>query len=85
MIAAHRGGISRIVVPKENEKDLKDIPSAIKRGLDIILVDHMDEVLSQALAVDDPAAFLRKGDHVLEDIFEIPGGGDGISTPAGVN
>ena len=45
----------------------------------------MDEVLSQALAVDDPAAFLRKGDHVLEDIFEIPGGGDGISTPAGVN
>ncbi len=85
MIAAHRGGISRIVVPKENEKDLKDIPSATKRGLEIILVDHMDEVLSQALAVDDPAAFLRKGDHVLEDIFEIPGGGDGISTPAGVN
>lgn len=85
MIAAHRGGISRILIPKDNEKDLKEIPSAIKRGLEIVPVERMDEVLSQALAVDDPAAFLRKGDHVLEDIFEIPGGGEGIPPSAGVN
>ncbi len=85
MIAAHRGGITRIVIPKENEKDLKDIPAVIKRSVQIIMVEHMDEVLSQALAIDDPAAFLREGDHVLEDIFELPAGTDDIGAPTGVN
>ena len=40
---------------------------------------------TQALAIDDPAAFLREGDHVLEDIFELPAGSDDISAPTGVN
>ncbi len=86
MIAAHRGGIDTVVVPKENEKDLKEIPAKIKRGLTIQLVEEMDEVLAQALALDDPAGFLREGDHLIEDIYDAPGHPDeDLGTPAGVN
>ena len=88
MIAAHRGGIDTILIPKENEKDLAEIPQNVKRNLEIIPVEHMDEVLVNALAVPDPSAFLREGDHEFEDIFDTPAHQAPIpelSTPAGVN
>jgi ATP-dependent Lon protease len=88
MIAAHRGGIDTILIPKENEKDLAEIPQNVKRNLEIIPVEHMDEVLVNALAVPDPSAFLREGDHEFEDIFDPPARQAPVpelSTPAGVN
>jgi ATP-dependent Lon protease len=88
LIAAHRGGIDTVLIPKENEKDVRDIPAAIRRAVNIVLVDHMDEVLVAALALDDPAGFLREGDHSIEEIFEVPtppGVSDEIGLPAGVN
>ncbi len=45
ILAAHRAGVKRIVIPKENEKDLVDIPAEIKKEQDIIMVSRMDEVL----------------------------------------
>jgi ATP-dependent Lon protease len=72
MIAAHRGGIDTLLIPKENEKDLAEIPVNVKRNLTIIPVEHMDEVLPAALAARDPAALLRAGDHTIEDIYEVP-------------
>jgi len=59
-LAAHRGLISTIIIPKENEKDLKDIPANIRRKMEIVMVDHMDAVLKQALVLDDPQNFLNK-------------------------
>jgi ATP-dependent Lon protease len=50
-MAAHRGGIRTIICPKENEKDLKDIPKEVMKDLKIILVDHVDQVLVNALDV----------------------------------
>jgi len=50
ILAAHRGGIRKVLIPDENEKDLKDIPENITRQLDIVLVSHMDEVLFHALS-----------------------------------
>ncbi len=50
ILAAHRGGIKKIIVPKENEKDLKDIPPSVSKQLEIVLVENMDEVLFHALA-----------------------------------
>jgi ATP-dependent Lon protease len=50
VLAAHRAGITEIILPKENEKDLEDIPGNIRKKLDIHLVEHMDEVLRIALA-----------------------------------
>ena len=86
MIAAHRGGIDTVLVPKENEKDLKEIPAKIKRGLRIVLVEQMDEVLAHALSLEDPAAFLQEGDHVIEDIYDHPPRPpEGLPSPAGVN
>lgn len=48
LLAAHRGLIS-VLVPKENERDLKEVPKAILGELDVILVDNMDEALCAAL------------------------------------
>ena len=72
MIAATRGGIDTLLIPKDNEKDLLEIPANVKRHLKIIPVEHMDEVLVNALALADPAAFLREGDHLVEGIFDVP-------------
>lgn len=51
VMAAHRGGIKMVICPKENEKDLKDIPKEIMKDLKVILVDHVDQVLVDALDV----------------------------------
>jgi len=50
ILAAHRMGISTIILPRENEKDLADIPKCVVEDLDIELVDHVDDVLRIALA-----------------------------------
>jgi ATP-dependent Lon protease len=49
LLAAHRGGITTVLIPKDNEKDLVDIPDNVKKGLEIIPVGTVDEVLSNAL------------------------------------
>jgi ATP-dependent Lon protease len=49
LLAAHRGGIKTVVIPKENEKDLREIPENIKENLEIIPVEWIDEVLDIAL------------------------------------
>lgn len=50
VIAAHRAGLKTIVLPKENKKDLEDVPKEVIRDLKFIFVSHMDEVLGVALA-----------------------------------
>jgi ATP-dependent Lon protease len=49
LLAAHRIGITTIILPRENEKDLADIPKGVLDALSILLVDHIDEVLKIAL------------------------------------
>ena len=51
ILAAHRGGIKKIIIPKDNEKDLRDIPATISKQLEIVSVEHMDEVLPHALVL----------------------------------
>jgi len=51
MLAAHRGGIRKVIIPKENEKDLKEIPKVVTRQITVVPVEHMDEVLGHALVV----------------------------------
>jgi len=89
LIAAHRGGIDTVIIPKDNEKDLKEIPADVLRGLRIQMVEHMDEVLACALAVDEPGRFLHAGDHALEEIYEAPPPSPepdaDMPSPAGVN
>ena len=49
IIAAQRAGIKTVLLPKKNAKDLADIPKRMRKGLDIVLVDHVDQVLAAAL------------------------------------
>jgi ATP-dependent Lon protease len=61
LLAAHRNGIKTVIVPRENRKDLKEVPRRVLRGLRIVLVDHMDDVLREALNfVDGDALFGRR-------------------------
>ncbi len=54
LIAAHRNGIKTVLIPKDNRKDLREIPRRVLRALRVVLVDHMDDVLREALVLDDP-------------------------------
>jgi ATP-dependent Lon protease len=59
VLAAHRAEIFTVIIPKENRKDLKDIPKRVLKVMRIVAVEHVDEVLRAALQLPDPAAFLR--------------------------
>lgn len=50
LLAALRGGIKTVLIPQENEKDLADIPDVVKKGLEIVPVSTVDEVLERALS-----------------------------------
>ncbi|MFP4315741.1 MAG: endopeptidase La [Desulfovibrionales bacterium] len=54
LLAAHRGLLSKVLIPKDNEKDLKDVPAEILKDLEIKPVEHMDEVLPEALLEVEP-------------------------------
>ena len=59
ILAAHRGEISKVLFPQENEKDLAEVPKKIISSLKVIMVDHMDQVLKESLVLDDPENFLK--------------------------
>ena len=67
LLAAHRACIEKVLVPEENEKDLKDIPPQVVKKLKIVLVGHMDEVLMQALNVKDREEIFRAAHISYED------------------
>ncbi|MBM2835868.1 MAG: lon [candidate division NC10 bacterium] len=50
VLAARRMGIHTVLIPARNDKDVKELPANVKRGMEFILVDHMDRVLEGALA-----------------------------------
>ena len=49
VLAAHRSGLKTVILPKKNEKDLVDVPEAVLKELNIILVDHMDQVTEASI------------------------------------
>ena len=49
LLAAHRAGVTKVLIPHENEKDLRDVPDSVRQDLSVVLVKHMDEVLDEAL------------------------------------
>ena len=49
LLAARRSGIKKVLMPRDNEKDLKEVPDEVLKDLQIVFVDHVDEVLPQAL------------------------------------
>jgi ATP-dependent Lon protease len=58
LLASHRSGITTVIIPKENRKDLREVPRRVLRSTRIVLVDHMDDVLREALCLPVPDALL---------------------------
>ena len=66
ILAAHRAGVTTVLMPEENKKDLKDIPERVLDQMTVLPVSHMDEVLRHALAVANPDDFLREPSHIVD-------------------
>ena len=60
ILAAHRAGITTVIMPKENAKDLRDIPRKVLKAVRVCLAEHMDEVLRVALVLPNPDGFLKE-------------------------
>ena len=77
LLAALRGGLKTVLIPRENEKDLADIPDNVKDGLEIIPMAMVDEVLSQALTREPlPAAIASDPKARITGADENAGGDD---------
>jgi ATP-dependent Lon protease len=56
LLAAHRSAITTVIIPKENRKDLREVPRRVLKSTRVVLVDHMDDVLREALCLPSPEA-----------------------------
>jgi ATP-dependent Lon protease len=78
VLAAYRGGINEVILPKENEKDLEEIPSEVREAMEVHLVESMDEVLR--LALDGQISPLPKGEGKFKEApSEPPVGSDSLA------
>ena len=59
ILAAHRAGIKKVLIPAENEKDIEEIPATVLKTVELELVSHMDQVLKKALILDHPDNLFR--------------------------
>jgi ATP-dependent Lon protease len=90
LLAAHRNGIKVVIVPRENRKDLKEVPRRVLRGLRIVLVDHMDDVLREAMNFSDSDALFGRRRTRMEyragEYFEekIEGDDTAVNVPPGL-
>jgi len=76
LLAALRGGIRTVLIPAENEKDLVELPSTVREGLEIVPVDHVDEVLSRALVEPlQPIEWTDADEHAAEPPVHPPASG----------
>ena len=67
LLAALRGGITTVLIPAENEKDLAELPANVTAGLRIIPVSHIDEVLAEALSAKlEPIEWTEADEHAAE-------------------
>ncbi|MGL4426970.1 MAG: endopeptidase La [Alphaproteobacteria bacterium] len=83
LLAAHRGGIKEVLIPEENLKDLEEIPENVKKGLRIIPVAKVDEVLEHALVRKfTPIEWIDEnlGDHLVTNVST--GGGTPVIEPS---
>ena len=61
LLAARRGNVTHVLIPKDNERNLQDVPANIRKSLTIHLVEHMDEVLEHSIV-------LKEGETLFKDV-----------------
>ncbi len=82
LLAALRGGITTVLIPEENVKDLAEIPANVKEGLEIIPVAHVDEVLAKALVQPLEAIEWSEADDLASQPAVAGPGGPGAASTA---
>jgi ATP-dependent Lon protease len=65
ILAAHRGGMSQIIIPEENRKDLKDIPAKILKQFEVVASSHMDDVLTRAIIVEPGESLFKEQEEMV--------------------
>jgi ATP-dependent Lon protease len=76
ILAAQRGNIAKVIIPKDNTKDITEIPEQILKDVEIVPVEHVDEVLRVALAVDDPDSIFKCEKCIPPKEIKLPSDGD---------
>ncbi len=66
VLAAHRGNIGCVLIPKDNQKDMKDVPASVTKKIELVPVEHMDEVLSHALVAGQDTPVFKSCDIPLD-------------------
>jgi ATP-dependent Lon protease len=82
VLAAHRIGVKTIILPRVNRKDLRELPTGVLKAMTFIAVDHMDEVLRNALVLPRPSDFLAAPSAAIDWRTPL---GETPSTPAPVD
>jgi len=74
-----------VLIPKDNRKDLREVPRRVLKALRLVLVEHMDDVLREALALDDPEEMLGPRADLVEyrqgELYEPKKKGDSDPDP----
>ena len=83
VLAAHRAGIKKVLIPADNEKDIEEIPATVLKTVEMIAVSHMDEVLKKALVIDDPDALFKGLAAAADAKEENPPFGDKVEDAPG--
>jgi len=73
ILAAHRAGIKKVLIPSENEKDIEEIPATVLKTVELELVSHVDQVLKKALILDDPESLFRHAPVETRSKDDAPG------------
>jgi ATP-dependent Lon protease len=90
LLAAHRAGLTTVLIPKDNRKDLREIPRRVLRLLRIVLVEHVDEALREALVLEDPDTVFgaprtmiefRRGELVVREGRQLDDGARDADSP----
>jgi ATP-dependent Lon protease len=75
VLAAHRAGLNKVILPKRNEKDLEDVPTEVRNAMDFVLVDRIDDAIAAALmpseddnGIADSDLGLIKNQHQLGSV-----------------
>jgi ATP-dependent Lon protease len=72
VLAAHRAGIKKVLIPAENEKDIEEIPASVLKNVELEMVSHVDEVLKKALVLSDPESLFSHSPVELQPKDETP-------------
>jgi predicted S18 family serine protease len=66
LLAAHRAGVTTVIIPRDNVRELREVPKRVLKALKIVAVENVDEVLRTALVLTEPESFLQTASEAVD-------------------